>query len=270
MIKKTSAPIGVFDSGLGGLTVVRELVRQLPHEDIIYVGDTARVPYGTKSPDTIRRYAMQIAFYLLQKEVKMIVVACNTASAVALKALSRLPIPVIGVIEPGARGAVLKSQGLKIGVIGTPATVASHAYKTHIRRYSPRARVLEAACPLFVPLVEEGWLRHPVAKQVARSYLQPLLSSNIDTLVLGCTHYPLLRDTLQAVAGRKVLLIDSADETAKATRDLLTRRRLLNDSKKRGRITTFVTDNPRSFSKFGKKLLPHPASKVHRLPLENL
>lgn len=270
MVKKNTAPIGVFDSGLGGLTVVREVVAQLPHEDIIYVGDTARLPYGTKSPDTIRRYAMQIAFFLLQKEVKMIVVACNTASAVALEALSRLPIPVIGVIDPGARAAVLKSKNYHIGVIGTPATVASHAYKTHIHRYVPTARVVESACPLFVPLVEEGWINHPVTNQVARVYLKPLLASSIDTLVLGCTHYPLLKDRLRTIVGARVQLIDSANETAKATKDLLKRRRLLNESRKKGKITTYVTDNPRSFSKFGKKLLIHPSSKVHRLPLENL
>lgn len=268
--KTNTAPIGVFDSGLGGLTVVREIVAALPNEDIIYVGDTARVPYGTKSPETIRRYAMQIAFFLLQREVKMIVVACNTASAVAMEVLSRLPIPVIGVIEPGARGAVIKSPHFNIGVIGTPATVASHAYKKNIQKYAPKAKVNELACPLFVPLVEEGWTEHAVTEEIARTYLKGLLKTKIDTLVLGCTHYPLLKQTLRRVVGPKVQLIDSAGETAKATKDLLKKQRLLNESRKRGKIQYFVTDNPRSFSRFGKKLLTAPSSKVHRLPLENL
>lgn len=263
-------PIGVFDSGLGGLTVVRALSQRLPHEDILYVGDTARVPYGTKSPDTIRRYALQISFFLIQKKVKAIVVACNTASAVALKALQSLPIPVVGVIDPGARAAVLKTSKLNVGVIGTPATVGSHAYRTAIRRYSPRAKVTEVACPLFVPLVEEGWTDHGVTKQVATQYLNPLLKKKIDTLVLGCTHYPLLKDTLRTVVGNKIGLIDSAEETASEVETLLQKSGSLNTSAKKGKVQCFVTDNPTSFSKLSRRFFGGALGSARRLSFESL
>jgi glutamate racemase len=263
-------PIGVFDSGLGGLTVVRELRRQLPHEIVLYVGDTARVPYGTKSPETIRRYALQISFFLMQKQVKAIVVACNTASAVALTALKNLPIPVIGVIEPGARAAVMQTQKLRVGVIGTPATVRSHAYAAAIRRYAPRARVWEVACPLFVPLVEEGWLDNSVTKQVARHYLQSLVKTKIDTLVLGCTHYPLLKRALKATVGPKVSLIDSAEETAREVEALLKKNRNANPSRSPGRAQYFVTDNPASFTRLGQQFLGTRISPARRLHLDNL
>jgi glutamate racemase len=264
----SSLPIGIFDSGLGGLTVVKEIATLLPHEDIIYVGDTARVPYGTKSPDTIRRYAQQIAFFLLNKKVKAIVVACNTVSAVALKNLRHLPIPILGVIEPGARAAIMTTSSLRVGVIGTPATVGSHAYKLAINRFSPRAHVLEKACPLFVPLVEEGWGKHPTTKQVAREYLTPLLKARIDTLVLGCTHYPLLKSTLQAVAGKKVKLIDSAQETAKDVLQLLRKKNLLKKNGK-SKKEFFVTDNPAGFTKLGHQFLGNHSVQAKRLSLEN-
>lgn len=263
-------PIGVFDSGLGGLTVVRALARRLPHENILYVGDTARVPYGTKSPDTIRRYALQISFFLIQKKVKTIVVACNTASAVALKALKSLPIPVVGVIDPGARAAVLKTSQLNVGVIGTPATVRSHAYRSAIRRYSPRAQVTEVACPLFVPLVEEGWTDHGITKQVATEYLNPLLKKKIDTLVLGCTHYPLLKETLRKVVGNKIGLIDSAEETAKEVEMLLTKAGNVNISSKKGKVQCFVTDNPKSFSKLSRRFFGQALGSARRLSFESL
>lgn len=270
MTDKRYLPIGVFDSGLGGLTVVREIARRLPHENIIYVGDTARVPYGTKSPDTIRRYALQISFFLLQKKVKTIVVACNTASAVALRALNTLPIPVLGVIEPGARAAVMKTNRLRVGVIGTPATVASHAYKTAIQRYSPGTRVWETACPLFVPLVEEGWVSHSVTRRVAKTYLDPLRKKQIDTLVLGCTHYPLLKGTLQAVVGAKVNLIDSAEETAKEVADLLKKTGQLNASPKKGSAEYFVTDNPLPFSRLSRRFFGRQIGRARRLSLDSL
>lgn len=263
-------PIGVFDSGLGGLTVVREIQRQLPNENLIYVGDTARVPYGTKSPDTIRRYALQISFFLLQKKVKAIVVACNTASALALRSLRNLPIPVLGVIEPGARAAVLKTQSMRIGVIGTPATVRSGAYAAAIKKFAPRTKVWKKACPLFVPLVEEGWQSHAVTKQVAREYLTPVLKNRIDTLVLGCTHYPLLKDTIQSVAGRRVQLIDSAEETAKDVKALLTKMKALNPSNRKGAAAYYVTDNTASFTKLGGKFLGGKITPAKRLHLENL
>lgn len=263
-------PIGVFDSGLGGLTVVKEIRRRLPSENIIYVGDTARVPYGTKSPATIRRYALQISFFLLQKRVKAIVVACNTVSAVALAALRTLPIKVYGVIEPGARAAVLGSDSKRVGVIGTPATVASHAYKSAIQRHSPKARVWETACPLFVPLVEEGWTDHAVTRQVAREYLKPVLSHNIDALVLGCTHYPLLKGTLSAIVGRGVRLIDSAEETAHDVETGLRREGGLNLTRRRGRTEFFVTDNPASFARLGGRFLGIRLPSARRLSFENL
>jgi len=263
-------PIGVFDSGLGGLTVVKELHRLLPHEDIVYVGDTARVPYGTKSPATIRRYALQISFFLLQKRVKAIVVACNTASAVALRALRSLPIPVIGVIDPGARAAVLASSSLRLGVIGTPATVASHAYKRAIESYSAGAKVFETACPLFVPLVEAGWMDHRITRQVAKEYLSPVLAKKIDTLVLGCTHYPLLKDTLRSVAGSRVRLVDSAEETAREVEQRLRKLGALNPARARGRTSYFVTDNPASFSRLGGRFLGNGLPSARRLALENL
>lgn len=269
---KTDAqlPIGVFDSGLGGLTVVRELSRRLPNENLIYVGDTARVPYGTKSPETIRRYSLQISFFLLQKRVKMIVVACNTSSALALKSLQNLPIPVIGVIEPGARAAVLKTNSSRVGVIGTPATVRSHAYYKAIKKYSPRSKVWETACPLFVPLVEEGWLDRKVTADVAELYLKPLLKNRIDTLVLGCTHYPLLKDTLQQVAGKRVLLIDSAEATAEEVAKRLSKSGLLSPSKKKGKTDFFVTDNAKTFSQASRRFLGQGTKTARLLRLESL
>lgn len=270
MSTQQKLPIGVFDSGLGGLTVVRALSRHLPQENILYVGDTARVPYGTKSPETIRRYALQISFFLIQKKVKTIVVACNTASAVALKALKSLPIPVVGVIEPGARAAVRKASHLNIGVIGTPATVASHAYRNAIRRTSPRAEVTEVACPLFVPLVEEGWTAHTVTKQVTSEYLAPLIKKKIDTLVLGCTHYPLLKDTIRSVVGNKIALIDSAEETAVEVESLLKKSNGLNELSRRGKVQCFVTDNPKSFSKLSRRFFGESLGSARRLSFESL
>jgi len=263
-------PIGVFDSGLGGLTVVKEIRKRLPHENIVYVGDTARVPYGTKSPNTIRRYALQISFFLMQRRVKAIVVACNTVSAVALQALRSLPIPVYGVIEPGARAAVMGSKTRRIGVIGTPATVGSHAYKAAIQRHAPRAQVWETACPLFVPLVEEGWTDRPVTLQIAREYLAPVLSRKIDALVLGCTHYPLLKNTIARVAGRSVRLIDSAEETARDVENGLRRQDALNPSTRAGSAQYFVTDTPAQFARLGGRFLGKGLSAARRLALENL
>ncbi|MCG3205260.1 MAG: Glutamate racemase [Elusimicrobia bacterium] len=249
---------------------MREIKKILPHENLVYVGDTARVPYGTKSPETIRRYALQISFFLLQKKVKMIVVACNTASALALRALKNLPIPVVGVIEPGARAAVMKTRSSRVGVIGTPATVSSHAYQAAIKKYSPRILVREAACPLFVPLVEAGWAHHSITALVAREYLKPLLKNRVDTLVLGCTHYPLLKGTLQPIAGSRVQLIDSAEETAKEVKQLLLRSGEINNSAKNGSSEYFVTDNVASFSKLSRQFMGQKTPLAKRLRLENI
>src|SRR5207245_1515640 len=222
------APLGVFDSGIGGLTVARAVFERLPHESVIYFGDTARVPYGPKSPETVRRYSAEILAYLLQRGVKAVVVACNTSTAQALEHLTaRSPVPVVGVIEPGARAAVRATRSGTIGVIGTAGTIASGAYERAIKALRPDARVHSHPCPLFVPLVEEGWFEHPAAELIAREYLEPLKRANVDVLVLGCTHYPLLKPLLARVMGSDVTLVDSAEETATAVSRELDRLSLL-------------------------------------------
>jgi len=209
-----AAPIGVFDSGVGGLTVFREIARALPHHSLIYLGDSARVPYGTKSAETVTRYSLQAAQHLLDRGIGMLVVACNTATAAALPALqSSLKIPVIGVVEPGARAAVERTRG-RVGVIATEGTVRSKAYTKAIHKLDPKIEVIESAAPLFVSLAEEGWANTHVAREVAEIYLEPLLDAGIDTLVLGCTHYPILRGTIEQVVGEGVIIVDSAETTA--------------------------------------------------------
>lgn len=209
-----ASPIGIFDSGVGGLTVFREIARALPHHSLIYLGDSARVPYGTKSADTVTRYTLQAAAHLIDRGIGMLVVACNTATAAALPALqASLTIPVIGVVEPGARAAVERTRG-RVGVIATEGTVRSKAYTRAIHNLNPNIEVIESAAPLFVSLAEEGWANTHVAREVAEIYLEPLLDANIDTLVLGCTHYPILRGTIEQVVGDKVMIVDSAETTA--------------------------------------------------------
>jgi glutamate racemase len=210
-----AAPIGIFDSGIGGLTVARAIYDRLPGESTIYFGDTARVPYGPKSPETVRRYSLEILHWLLGQGVKAVVIACNTSTAHALETLqAESPVPVIGVIEPGARAAAAATRGGPVGVIGTAGTIASNAYAKAIKRMRSEARVEQRACPLFVPLVEEGWFEHPAAELIAREYLAPLHAVGVDALVLGCTHYPLLKPLLERVMGPNVRLIDSGQETA--------------------------------------------------------
>lgn len=213
----SAAPIGIFDSGIGGLTVARSIFESLPHESTLYFGDTARVPYGPKSPDTVRRYSREILDWLLTQRVKAVVIACNTSTAHALSELqAHSPVPVLGVIDPGATAAVKATRGGAIGVIGTAGTVASQAYPRAILARAPLASVVQQACPLLVPFVEEGWFDHPAAELVAREYLAPLVAQQMDTLVLGCTHYPLLKTLLQRLLGTGVTMIDSAEETAAA------------------------------------------------------
>jgi glutamate racemase len=217
-----NAPIGVFDSGIGGLTVVRAMLEQLPGERLIYFGDTARVPYGPKSPETVRRYSMQIAEWLVSQDVKAIVIACNTATAHALDVLREsLDVPVVGVVEPGARAAMERTRDKVIGVIGTAGTIASGAYERAIHKLAPDATVHATACPLFVPLVEEGWTEHEATRLIAAEYLSPMRGAGVDTLVLGCTHYPLLAPVIADVMGSDVTLIDSAEETARETARVL-------------------------------------------------
>jgi glutamate racemase len=217
------AAIGVFDSGVGGLTVFREITRVLPREPLIYLGDSARVPYGTKSPETVTRYTLEAARHLIERGIKLLVIACNTATAAALPALQdELKIPVLGVVEPGARAAVARTSGY-VGVIATEGTVRSRAYTRAIKALDPDVEVLESAAPLFVPLAEEGWANTHVAREVAEVYLEPLIDAGIDTLVLGCTHYPILRSTIEQVVGDQVSIVDSAETTAEAVKQLLGR-----------------------------------------------
>lgn len=217
-----AAPIGIFDSGIGGLTVTRAIYERLPGESTIYFGDTARVPYGPKSPETVRRYSREILQWLVGQGVKAVVIACNTSTAHALTALqAESPVPVIGVIEPGARAAVAATAGGPVGVIGTAGTIASNAYARAIHALRPTLQVEQVPCPLFVPLAEEGWFDHPATELVAREYLRPLQLAKVDVLVLGCTHYPLLKPMLGRVMGPSVRLIDSAEETARAVASTL-------------------------------------------------
>jgi len=261
------AGVGIFDSGVGGLTVLKEAMRLLPGERFIYLGDTARVPYGTKSPETVITYAEQAAEFLGRQGIKLLVVACNTASAVALPHLAdRFRLPVIGVIEPGARRAVAASAGGRIGIIGTEGTVRSGAYDLAIRREDPLAHVVSTACPLFVPLAEEGWADHRVARLAAQEYLEPLRQERIDTLVLGCTHYPLLKPVLSDLLGPDTVLVDSAAATASAVRELLARQGILNPGQD-GRATFFVTDVPERFCRVGGAFLGHSLDRVEQVDL---
>ncbi|MGA2384718.1 MAG: glutamate racemase [Gemmatimonadales bacterium] len=249
-------PIGVFDSGIGGLTVVRELMHQLPHESLIYFGDTARVPYGNKSPATVRRFSREILDFLLEREVKLVVVACNTASAHALEELQRVAaVTVEGVIEPGARAGVAASRSGRIGVIGTAGTIASGAYERAIRAVGGKVEITARACPLFVPLVEEGWLDHPASRLIAEEYLAPLQRHRIDTLVLGCTHYPLLKPLIADVLGPSITLIDSAEQTAAAVARELAASTLHAPTTQTGHVHFVVSDAPQQFVKVGKRFL---------------
>jgi len=254
MATQASSPIGVFDSGIGGLTVVRALMERLPFEDIIYFGDTARVPYGVKSVETIQAFTRQIAEFLLAKDVKLLIIACNTMAAVAVEAVRQLStVPVLDVIDAGARAAV--EYGRKgVGVIGTPTTINSNAYARSIHALNPDLRVYSQACPLFVPLVEEGWLDHEVTRLTAREYLKPVFVENIDTLVLGCTHYPLLKPLLQEVAG-PLTLVDSAITVADQTAGLLQRLGLSNPQRGAPCYRYYVTDIPLRFQTIGGRFL---------------
>jgi glutamate racemase len=258
-------PIGIFDSGVGGLTVVKEVCKKLPHENIIYLGDTARVPYGTRSAQTVQKYAISNTDFLLTQDIKLLVIACNTASAVACETLRETyGLPVVDVVGPGARAAVAASLAKSIGIIGTDGTILSGAYQKEIKRLEPSCRILTQACPLFVPLAEAGWCdsNDEVVLLTARRYLAPLLNSGIDTLVLGCTHYPILKDAIRAVMGPGIRLIDSAEETACDVLQKLDRQHILNDSACPGTSTFYVTDIPHRFSETGSRFLGRELSNV--------
>jgi glutamate racemase len=249
------AGIGIFDSGVGGLTVLHRLREALPHEHLLYLGDTARHPYGTKSAAVVTQYSIENTQFLADKGVKMVVVACNSASAVALEALrARFAVPVIGVIEPGARAAIAATRNRKVGVIGTEATIASGTYTRALRALDPALEIYTRACPLFVPLAEEGWVDNEVTRQAAALYLASLRQSRIDTLVLGCTHYPLLAGTIADYLGPGVQLIDSAAETAREVAETLAARALARTNGD-GSASFFVTDVPDRFTKIGGRFL---------------
>lgn len=261
-------PIGLFDSGVGGLTVARELIRLLPEERIVYLGDTARVPYGNKSKETVLEFSMENTLFLLRHNVKLIVLACHTSSSYALPFLARhFKQPILGVIEPGVEAALAASRSGRIGVIGTYATVSSAAYPKALRARGLKAKVFQAACPLFVPLAEEGWQEEPVAEQVARRYLKPLQAARVDTLILGCTHYPLLRRVISRVMGSRVTLIDSARQVALRAKRLLDELGLaasgLNGRRPAHRF--FVTDEPRHFEALSRRFLGMRLGDVRRL-----
>lgn len=264
----SAAAIGVFDSGMGGLTVVRELMSQLPNESIIYFGDTARVPYGPKSPDTVLRYSREITSFLRGEGVKALVVACNTATAHALPALRReFDMPIVGVIEPGARAAAAVTKTKRVGVIGTAGTIKSRAYEREIRKLLPDVEVTAQACALFVPLVEEGWLDSEVTRAVARNYLAPIVSAEVDTLVLGCTHYPLMKTVIGNVVGREVRLIDSAHETAREAGEILRTHGLENETPDGARYRFIASDAPDTFLGLGERFLGSPIDRVETVTL---
>jgi glutamate racemase len=267
--------IGIFDSGIGGLTVLKELCRVLPHEKLIYLGDTARVPYGTKSSDTIRRYALEDALFLVRQGIKLLVVACNTASANATSYLKeKLSIPIVEVIGPGARQAALSTRIGRVGVIGTEATVRSNAYAAEIKRLNPGIEVLSRSCPLFVPLVEENWddskdeaYLEELKALTARRYLSVFKEQGIDTLVLGCTHYPLLKDTIARFMGADVALVDSAQETAREVYGVLQQMHLLADGEGTMTPLYFVTDAPDRFMRLGTRFLGTAVEEVKQVEM---
>ena len=262
-------PIGIFDSGVGGLTVFREIERLLPDESLIYLGDSARVPYGTKSQETVQRYAREAAHYLLGRDIKMLVVACNTATAAALPHLRQeLSIPVIGVVEPGATAAVRVTKG-HVGVIATEGTVRARAYTAAIHALRPDIQVVESSCPLFVPLAEEGWANTRVAREVAEVYLRPMLDIGIDTLVLGCTHYPILRNTIELVLGDSVTIVDSAETTAHRVREELEARGLVSRGSRRSEHLYLVTDAAERFSRIAGDFLDHAIRNLELVDLSS-
>jgi glutamate racemase len=260
--------IGIFDSGIGGLTVARAVFEQLPGESTVYFGDTARVPYGPKSPETVRRYSLEILRWLLEQRVKAVVIACNTSTAHALETLqAESPVPVIGVIEPGAKAAAAAANGRPIGVIGTAGTIASNAYAKAIHRVRGDALVEQKACPLFVPLVEEGWFEHPAADLIAKEYLAPLSAAGVGSLVLGCTHYPLLRPLLQRVMGPEVRLIDSGEETARVVAAVLAERGLEAPEGGTAEHRFVVSDDEARFRQVGARFIGERLGRAEVVPL---
>jgi len=260
-------PIGIFDSGIGGLTVLKAIKKMLPEETLIYLGDTARVPYGNKSKDTIIRYSIENTNFLVRFDIKMLVIACNTSTAMSIEILKeKFNIPIVGVIEPGAKKAVAVTKNNRIGVIGTEATIKSKAYQNIIKTLNPKATIFAKPCPLFVPLVEEGLLKGRVADSVVEMYLKSFKVKGIDVLVLGCTHYPLLKNTIRRYFEGKVKIVDSAEETAKVVSDMLNEKGLLNKGKKE-EDKYFVTDAAQRFLKVGKTIMGKDLKEVYTVQI---
>ena len=263
-----SRPIGVFDSGLGGLTVAKAIKEKLPNENIVYLGDTARVPYGNKSTLLVTGYATQITNFLLGENAKLIVVACNTASALALPALqSKFLVPILGVIIPGSQAAVHATRNKHVGVIGTTATINSNAYTQALREIESSIQITTQACPLFVPLVEEGWLNGPVPSEITASYLKNINVENVDTLILGCTHYPLLKPMIQDIVNDNTVLIDSAETVAEEVAIILIEKKMSADSSNKGLLKCFVTDSPVQFENIAKRFLGYSLNNVQTVPI---
>ena len=259
-------PIGIFDSGIGGLTVVKEVARLLPCEDLVYFGDTARVPYGVKSKETIIKFSLENTLFLLQKDVKMIVIACNTSSSLALPIIRKhFKIPILGVIMPGAKEAVYATKNGRIGVIGTRATVNSRAYEEEIHRLDNSMKVFCQSCPMFVPIVEEGWFQDAVASKIVAKYLAPMKARGVDTLILGCTHYPLLKPKIQAFMGKSVMLVDSAQQAAVEVKQVLSQEGLLTKSQARGQRSYFVSDEVALFANVAKRFLGEELKNVQKV-----
>ncbi|MCS7231625.1 MAG: glutamate racemase [Elusimicrobiota bacterium] len=280
----TNKFIGVFDSGVGGLTVVKEIMNLLPKENIVYLGDTARVPYGNKSKETIIKYSIENTKFLLKHNIKLLVVACNTSSSYAIPSLKKMfkNLKIVDVVSTGAKAAVNSTKNNRIGVIGTKATIRSRAYEKKIKKYLKKAKIYAQATPLFVPLIEEGWIdkvyyegkeyirsinHENIIRQVSVEYLAPLKEKNIDVLILGCTHYPAIKMIIQDVMGKSVKVVDSAVETALVVKDILTKYKLLNDQNKTPSYKFFVTDDPKSFAKVGSLLLNKELKYVKKVNL---
>ncbi len=258
--------VGVFDSGLGGLTVVRELLRQMPNEDIVYFGDTARVPYGTKSPQAIINFSKENVRFLIKHKVKIIVVACNSSSSFAIAQLKKeFSLPVIGVIKPGACKAALTTKNNKVGIIATSATIQSEKYATMIKKINPRIKVMSQSCPLFVPLVEEGWFDRQVTYDIAQEYLKGLKKQGVDVVILGCTHYPILKKVIQDIMGPNVTLIDSAQEVAYEIKKALEERELYRCDRQRGRCQIFVSDKPQHFKRLAYQFLHRHIGHIRKV-----
>jgi len=266
-----SNSVGVFDSGIGGLTVVKQINSFLPNEGIVYFGDTARVPYGSKSNSTVIEYSLQDAKLLISKNVKIIVAACNTASSVALDILrENYEVPIIGMIKPGAKMAVEKTRNGKIGVIGTNATIRNNAYSKELHLLDKKLEVIEKACPLFVPLAEEGWIDHKATFAIAEEYLSELRDSGIDTLILGCTHYPILADVIQKVVGTSVKLIDSGTAASMMVEEYLEGRNLRNNSAVLGNNEYYVSDLPTRFKEVAQRFLGKKITDISKVDIESL